>query len=85
MCCMRYMPVLTALTQYPLHGVSRHRHAVTTFGLKLDLNYNFKTDGFITIAKALTPEALGQSRPHDAPWLEQYPPMFVVNGLHVYP
>ena len=27
-------------------------------GLKLDLNYNFKTDGFIAIAKALTPEAL---------------------------
>lgn len=28
-------------------------------GLKLDLNYNFKTDGFIQIAKALTPEAVG--------------------------
>ena len=28
-------------------------------GLKLDLNYNFKTDGFIRVARALTPEALG--------------------------
>ena len=37
-------------------------------GLKLDLNYNFKTDGFIQIAKALTPEALGSSVGID--WLE---------------
>ena len=28
-------------------------------GLKLDLNYNFKTDGYIKIAKALTREAVG--------------------------
>jgi L-alanine-DL-glutamate epimerase-like enolase superfamily enzyme len=28
-------------------------------GLKLDLNYNFKTDGFIAMAKALTAEAVG--------------------------
>ena len=28
-------------------------------GLKLDLNYNFRTDGFIAIAKALSTEALG--------------------------
>ena len=27
--------------------------------MKLDLNYNFKTDGYIRIAQALTPEALG--------------------------
>jgi len=37
-------------------------------GLKLDLNYNFKTDGFIAIAKALTPEALGSTVGID--WLE---------------
>ena len=37
-------------------------------GLKLDLNYNFKTDGFIAIAKALTPEALGSAVGID--WLE---------------
>eukprot|EP00038_Savillea_parva_P001463 m.104109 g.104109 ORF g.104109 m.104109 type:complete len:482 (+) comp10510_c0_seq2:83-1528(+) len=28
-------------------------------GLKLDLNYNFKTDGYLAMARALTPEALG--------------------------
>ena len=28
-------------------------------GLRLDLNYNFKTSGFAQIAEALTPEALG--------------------------
>jgi len=36
-------------------------------GLKLDLNYNFKTEGFIQIAKALTPEALGGT---GIDWLE---------------
>jgi L-alanine-DL-glutamate epimerase-like enolase superfamily enzyme len=28
-------------------------------GLKLDINYNFRTDGMMQIAKALTPEAMG--------------------------
>lgn len=28
-------------------------------GLRLDLNYNFKTEGFVAIAEALTPAALG--------------------------
>jgi len=28
-------------------------------GFRIDLNYNFKTEGYIQIAKALTPEALG--------------------------
>jgi galactonate dehydratase len=28
-------------------------------GLRLDLNFNFKTDGFVRLAQALTPEALG--------------------------
>ena len=28
-------------------------------GLRLDLNYNFKTEGFARIASALTPAALG--------------------------
>lgn len=36
-------------------------------GLKLDINYNFKTDGFAAIAKALTPEALGGT---GIDWLE---------------
>ncbi len=36
-------------------------------GMKLDLNYNFKTDGYIRIAQALTPEALGGT---GIDWLE---------------
>ena len=28
-------------------------------GLRLDLNYNFRTDGFLQVVRALTPEALG--------------------------
>ena len=28
-------------------------------GLRLDLNYNFRTEGFCEIASALTPAALG--------------------------
>jgi galactonate dehydratase len=35
--------------------------------MKLDLNYNFKTDGFIAMAKALTPEAVGAA---GIDWLE---------------
>ena len=31
-------------------------------GLRLDLNYNFKTSGFAQIAEALTPAALGGER-----------------------
>ena len=29
-------------------------------GLRLDLNYNFRTEGFCEIASALTPAALGR-------------------------
>jgi len=36
-------------------------------GLKLDLNYNFKASGFIQIAKALTPKAIGGT---GLDWLE---------------
>eukprot|EP01052_Picozoa_sp_SAG31_P039024 SAG31_NODE_5325_length_2609_cov_2.216733_2_plen_219_part_00 len=36
-------------------------------GLKLDLNYNFRTDGYIQIAKALTAEAIGGA---GIDWLE---------------
>lgn len=36
-------------------------------GLKLDLNYNFRTDGFIQVARSLTPEALGGT---GIDWLE---------------
>ena len=43
------------------------QHLGDDIGLKLDLNYNFKTEGFIAIAEALTPEALG-GRGMD--WLE---------------
>lgn len=36
-------------------------------GIKLDLNYNFKTEGYLQIAKALTPEAMGGT---GIDWLE---------------
>ena len=38
-------------------------------GLRLDLNYNFRTEGFCEIASALTPAALGRNHCHTVNFL----------------
>lgn len=51
-----------------------------SISMKLDLNYNFKTDGFIAMAKALTPEAVGGA---GIDWLELdiYCPRYAIDTV----
>jgi hypothetical protein len=54
-------------------------------GLKLDLNYNFKTDGFVKIASALTPEALGGTEASSARTPGRRPPHDTSMRLPLHP
>ena len=51
-----------------------------SISMKLDLNYNFKTDGFIAMAKTLTPEAVGGA---GIDWLELdiYCPRYTIDTV----